>query len=148
MTKVSFGRLLTVRFQRLKTTKCFTLKNPNHIREDFAFGTSFKCFFNSGCYYTPTENDNLLAIKDFALRVPVHLLVIPETFSLRLDDMSDAQGAGEVGALVEAAIKSARTNEKDYRLVVNVGPGAGQEVFHTYTYVHVMAGREQAAPLG
>lgn len=85
------------------------------------------------------EDDDFLAFKDIAPKAPVHLLVIPKTFSPRLDEMMDAQGAAEVGALVEAAIKTARANGlHDYRLVVNVGPGAGQEVFHTH--VHILAG--------
>ena len=93
------------------------------------------------------EDENFIAIKDIAPKAPVHLLVIPKTFSPRLDEMLDAQGAGEVGALLEAAVRTARANDlKDYRLVVNVGPGAGQEVFHTH--VHIMAGWEQTAPLG
>ena len=63
-------------------------------------------------------------------------LVVPKTHSARLDEMLDAQGREEVGALVEAAIKTARANGvKDYRLVVNVGAGAGQEVFHTHVHV-------------
>jgi len=93
------------------------------------------------------EDDNFLAFKDIAPKAPVHLLVIPKTFSPRLDEMVDAQGAAEVGALVEAAVKTARANGlQDYRLVVNVGPGAGQEVFHTH--VHIMGGWEEAALLG
>ena len=93
------------------------------------------------------EDDDFIAIRDIAPKAPVHLLVIPKTPSPRLDEMLDAQGAGEVGALFAAAIKTARANGlEDYRLVVNVGPGAGQEVFHTH--VHILAGWDGPAPLG
>ncbi len=93
------------------------------------------------------EDDDFIAFRDIAPKAPVHLLVVPKTFSPRLDEMLDAQGAAEVGALLEAAVKTARANGlHDYRLVINVGPGAGQEVFHTH--VHIMAGWEGAAPLG
>ncbi len=93
------------------------------------------------------EDDDFVAFKDVAPKAPVHLLVVPKTFSPRLDEMLDAQGPADVGALLEAAIKTARANGlHDYRLVINVGPGAGQEVFHTH--VHIMAGWEEAAPLG
>lgn len=93
------------------------------------------------------EDDHFLAFKDIAPKAPVHLLVIPKTFSPRLDEMLDVQGAAAVGALVEAAVKTARANGvRDYRLVVNLGPGAGQEVFHTH--VHIMAGWDGPAPLG
>ena len=93
------------------------------------------------------EDDKFIAFKDIAPKAPVHLLVVPKTFSPRLDEMLDAQGAGDVGALLEAAVKTARENGlTDYRLVVNVGSGAGQEVFHTH--VHIMAGWDRPAPLG
>lgn len=93
------------------------------------------------------EDDKFIAFKDIAPKAPVHLLVVPKTFSPRLDEMLDAQGAGDVGALLAAAVQTARENGlTDYRLVVNVGPGAGQEVFHTH--VHIMAGWDRPAPLG
>ena len=82
------------------------------------------------------EDEHFLAFKDIQPKAPVHFLVVPKTHSARLDEMLDAQGREEVGALVEAAIKTARANGvKDYRLVVNVGAGAGQEVFHTHVHV-------------
>ena len=93
------------------------------------------------------EDDSFLAFQDIAPKAPVHLLVIPKAFSPRLDAMLDAQGAAEVGALLEAAVKTARANGLgDYRLVVNVGAGAGQEVFHTH--VHIMAGWEEGDAAG
>lgn len=92
------------------------------------------------------EDDDFVAFKDIAPKAPVHLLVVPKTFSPRLDEMLDVQGAADVGALLEAAVKTARANGlHDYRLVINVGPDAGQEVFHTH--VHIMAGWDKAAPL-
>lgn len=89
------------------------------------------------------EDSDFLAFKDIAPKAPVHLLVIPKAFSPRLDEMLDAQGAADVGALIEAAVKTARANGlRDYRLVVNIGAGAGQEVFHTH--VHILAGWEKS----
>ncbi len=93
------------------------------------------------------EDESFIAIQDIAPKAPVHLLIIPKTFSARLDEMLDAQGAEGVGALFEAAVRVARAQGlEDYRLVVNVGPGAGQEVFHTH--VHILGGRDRPAPLG
>ncbi len=82
------------------------------------------------------EDEDFLAFKDIQPKAPVHFLVVPKKHSPRLDEMLDAQSKEGVGALIEAAIKAARANDvKDYRLVVNVGAGAGQEVFHTHVHV-------------
>lgn len=85
------------------------------------------------------EDDAHLAFNDIQPKAPVHYLVVPKTHSPRLDEMLDAQGAGALGQLFEAAVKTARANNlDDYRVAVNVGPLAGQEVFHTH--VHVLGG--------
>ena len=90
------------------------------------------------------EDENFLAFKDIQPKAPIHFLVVPKTHSARLDEMLDAQGCEEVGALVEAAIKTARANGvKDYRLVVNVGAGAGQEVFHTHIHILSYEGKAE-----
>ena len=82
------------------------------------------------------EDEHFLAFKDIEPKAPVHFLVVPKERSPRLDEMLDAQGKEDVGALFEAAVKAARANGvQDYRLVVNVGAGAGQEVFHTHVHV-------------
>ena len=89
------------------------------------------------------EDDGYIAIQDIAPKAPVHLLVIPKKVSTRLDEISDA---AELGALYLIAIKVARQHLEDYRLVVNVGKGGGQEVFHTH--IHVLGGWESGSPVG
>ena len=93
------------------------------------------------------EDEHFLAFKDITPKAPVHFLVIPKEHSPRLDEMLDAQGKEDVGALFEAAVRAARANGvEDYRLVVNVGAGAGQEVFHTH--VHVLSYEGKAREVG
>ncbi len=92
------------------------------------------------------EDENYLAFKDVAPKAPVHLLVIAKTHSARLDELLDAEGPEAVGGLLAAAVRTARANGlADYRLVVNVGAGAGQEVFHTH--VHILAGHDKPRPV-
>jgi len=43
-----------------------------------------------------------------------------------------------MGRLFLTATKVARSLTNDYRVVVNVGEGGGQEVFHTH--VHILGG--------
>lgn len=92
------------------------------------------------------EDEGYLAFKDVAPKAPVHLLVIAKTHSARLDELLDAEGSEAVGALLAAAVRTARANAlTDYRLVVNLGAGAGQEVFHTH--VHILAGWDTPRPV-
>lgn len=81
------------------------------------------------------ENDRYIAIRDIAPKAPVHLLVIPKRPSARFDEITDPADLGE---LMQTAVQVARQHLSDYRLVINVGSGGGQEVFHTH--VHVMGG--------
>ena len=83
------------------------------------------------------ESDSFIAFRDIAPKAPVHVLVVPKAHSARLDDIPETEA---IGHLFQAAIRVARDslNLTDYRLVVNVGAGAGQVVFHTH--VHILGG--------
>lgn len=83
------------------------------------------------------ENDDYIAFKDINPKAPVHVLVVPKRVTARLDEITDAL---EIGTLFQTATRVARESLglSDYRLAVNVGPDAGQIVFHTH--VHVLGG--------
>jgi histidine triad (HIT) family protein len=69
----------------------------------------------------------------------VHLLVLPER---HVDTFRDVQAfeAEEAKRMLEfVAATAAQAGLEDYRVVVNVGPGAGQTVFHLHW--HVLGGR-------
>ncbi|WP_027481341.1 histidine triad nucleotide-binding protein [Deinococcus pimensis] len=87
------------------------------------------------------EDDEFIAIRDIAPKAPVHVLVIPKKVSARVDEIQDE---AEMGRLWLTATKVARSLLPDYRLVVNVGAGGGQEVFHTH--VHILGGWEGKIP--
>ena len=89
------------------------------------------------------EDDAYIAIKDISPKAPVHLLVIPKVVSTRIDEIQDE---AEMGRLMLTAIKVSRSLLADYRLIVNVGEGGGQEVFHTH--VHILGGWEDGSPVG
>ena len=89
------------------------------------------------------EDDGYIAIRDIAPKAPVHLLVIPKAVSTRLDEIVDE---AEMGRLMLTALRVARMQLVDYRLIVNVGKGGGQEVFHTH--VHILGGWDEGSPVG
>lgn len=89
------------------------------------------------------EDDDYIAINDIAPKAPVHLLVIPKAVSTRLDEIGNE---AEMGRLMLTAVKVARMQLSDYRLIVNVGRGGGQEVPHTH--VHILGGWEGGSGVG
>jgi histidine triad (HIT) family protein len=83
------------------------------------------------------EDEHHIAFKDIAPRAPIHVLVVPKKVSSRLDEIGDALELGRLFATANTVAKD-HLGLADYRLVVNVGAGAGQVVFHTH--VHIMGG--------
>jgi histidine triad (HIT) family protein len=82
--------------------------------------------------------DGFVAIADIAPAAETHLLVLPthhvDTFR-DVGAFSDAEAGRMVRFVAETA---ARAGLEDYRLIVNVGPTAGQTVFHLHW--HILAG--------
>lgn len=89
--------------------------------------------------------DGFVAIRDIAPKAPTHLLVIPERHIDTFRDIHELQ-ADEAKRLVEFVADTAReAGLEDYRVIVNVGPGAGQTVFHLHW--HILGGREMGEDL-
>ena len=82
--------------------------------------------------------DGFVAIRDNNPQAPVHLLVIPEWHIDTFREIGEFP-ADETKRMLEfVAEVAAGEGLKDYRVVVNVGPSAGQTVFHLHW--HVMGG--------
>ena len=76
-----------------------------------------------------------VAIRDINPKAPVHLLVIPEHHIDTFRDVSEL-GAGETHRMLEFIADTAReAGLEDYKVQVNVGPTAGQTVFHLHWHV-------------
>lgn len=93
------------------------------------------------------EDDRCLAFKDINPQAPVHILLIPKKPIAKLVD-SREEDRDLLGHLMLTAGAIAKDQGVDdaFRLVVNNGAGAGQEVFHLH--VHILAGRSFAWPPG
>ena len=88
------------------------------------------------------EDDLVIAIRDIAPRAPTHLLVIPERHIESLRDVAEFPPEEAKQMLDFIANTAAEAGLDDYRVIVNVGAGAGQTVFHLHW--HILGGR----PLG
>jgi histidine triad (HIT) family protein len=91
------------------------------------------------------RGDGFVAIRDIAPKAPTHLLVIPERHLETFRDIGELD-ADETKRLLEFVAETAReAGLEDYRVIVNVGPGGGQTVFHLH--VHVLGGSEMGQDL-
>ena len=76
-----------------------------------------------------------VAIRDINPQAPVHLLVIPEHHVDTFRDVSEIS-AGETHRMLEFIADTARdAGLEDYKVQVNVGPTAGQTVFHLHWHI-------------
>lgn len=79
--------------------------------------------------------DGFVAIKDIFPKADTHILVLPARHIDTLRDI-DAFPDGEAGRMLKFVAATAdKLGLEDYRVVVNVGPGGGQTVFHLHWHV-------------
>jgi histidine triad (HIT) family protein len=79
--------------------------------------------------------DGFVAIRDVDPKADVHLLVIPERHVETLRDVGEMTETEAQRMLVFVAETAREAGLRDYRVVVNVGAGAGQTVFHLHWHV-------------
>lgn len=91
------------------------------------------------------ETEDVVAFNDVNPAAPTHVLVIPRR---HIESAQDLEGddAELLFAMFDVAARLGRRLEGGWRLVTNVGPDAGQSVFHLH--FHVIGGRELGWPPG
>jgi histidine triad (HIT) family protein len=88
--------------------------------------------------------DGFVAIRDINPKADVHLLVLPERHVETFRDIAEFPPE-EAKQMLEFVARTAReAGLEDYRVLVNVGPGGGQAVFHLHW--HVLGGRIPGLP--
>ncbi len=93
------------------------------------------------------EDEQVYAFEDIHPQGPTHVLVVPKKHIRGLKE-AGAEDAELIGRcqLVAANIAREHSIEDGYRTVLNVGPRAGQSVFHLH--VHLIGGRNLHWPPG
>jgi len=93
------------------------------------------------------EDEHTYAFEDINPQAPTHVLIIPKRHVRGLKEATpeDAELIGRCH-LAAAEIARQRGIEDGYRTVLNVGPQAGQSVFHLH--VHLLGGRSLHWPPG
>jgi histidine triad (HIT) family protein len=83
--------------------------------------------------------DGFVAIRDINPQADTHLLVLPERHVDSFRDIREFPPE-EARRMLDFVAETAEvTGLEDYKIVVNVGPGAGQTVFHLHW--HVLGGK-------
>jgi histidine triad (HIT) family protein len=94
-----------------------------------------------------SEDEYTYSFEDIDPQAPTHVLVIPKKHIVGLKEAGEAD-ALLIGRCHLAAAQIARERgiEDGYRTILNVGPGAGQSVFHLH--LHLLGGRKLSWPPG
>lgn len=90
------------------------------------------------------ENDKVLAFKDLRPQASVHTLFIHREHTKDINDLmsSDPAQIADIFQAISEYTRREKFDQHGFRVVTNLGPYAGQTVFHTH--FHVLAGE----PLG
>jgi histidine triad (HIT) family protein len=88
--------------------------------------------------------DGFVAIRDINPQAETHLLVIPERHVPTFREIGEFPGE-EIKQMLEFVAETAHgAGLEDYRVVVNVGPGGGQTIFHLHW--HILGGAMMGLP--
>lgn len=86
------------------------------------------------------ENEDILAFNDINPAAPIHILVIPKKHIESLAHMQkeDEAVVGKIYGVINKIAEEKGFKDNGYRVIVNCGKDAGQEVMHLH--FHVLAG--------
>ena len=88
--------------------------------------------------------DGFVAVDDINPRADTHLLVIPERHVPSFREICEFP-PDEAKRMLDFIADTAREQGlEDYRILVNVGKGGGQTIFHLHW--HILGGRVQGLP--
>jgi histidine triad (HIT) family protein len=94
------------------------------------------------------DRGRVFAFRDVSPQAPTHILIVPKEH-IRDVSVFDESSGDLLAEMIASANELARSEGIDgsgYRLVLNLGPDAGQTVFHLH--LHVLGGRPMAWPPG
>ena len=88
------------------------------------------------------EDEEILAFNDIHPAAPIHILVIPKKHIASLAHMEDGDElvVGKMYAVMNKIAEEKGFKQDGYRVIVNCGKHAGQEVMHLH--FHLLAGAQ------
>lgn len=94
------------------------------------------------------QDDTVTVFKDINPVAPVHLLIIPNKHivSVREVQPGDEEILGKLFFAAKNTAEELGINASGYRLIINNGPDANQEIFHLH--MHLLGGDKMKHPMG
>ena len=93
------------------------------------------------------QDDDVVVFEDINPQAPHHVLIIPRRHITSVSDLTAADGPVLASIFMVAQKVASDLNlEHGYRVVANIGPDAGQAVFHLH--FHLLGGRKLRWPPG
>ncbi len=88
------------------------------------------------------EDEKYMAFKDIKPKAPIHILIIPKEHIEKLADIDDVSKnvIGDMAIIANKVAKQLGIDKTGYRIVINNGPDAGQEVYHIH--MHLLGGKK------
>ncbi len=88
------------------------------------------------------KNDKVMAFRDINPKAPVHVLIIPNKHIDARGQVvhEDASVMADILLAAKEMAKAENVAETGFRLIINFGADAGQEVDHLH--VHLLGGRK------
>ncbi len=93
------------------------------------------------------EDDKVIAFKDIQPAAPIHVLVIPKKHIEKLIDVTeeDSYLISHIYQVINKIAKDMKIEDDGFRVIVNCGKDAGQEVMHLH--FHLLAGKKLGAKI-
>jgi len=88
------------------------------------------------------EDENIIAFKDIQPAAPIHVLVIPKKHIANLLEVKEEDNylISQIYKVINKIAKDLNIEESGFRVIVNCGKDAGQEVMHIH--FHLLAGKK------
>ena len=86
------------------------------------------------------EDNRIIVFKDIQPQAPLHLLVVPKKHIPSVDHfgLEDKELIGDLFLVAQKVARDQKVSKTGYRLVFNVGRGAGQIINHLH--LHLLGG--------
>ncbi len=94
------------------------------------------------------QDELVTAFRDIHPVAPTHVLIIPNKHIPSVNDVTpeDETMLGHIYSVVRQLAVQEGIQEQGYRMIVNTGPHAGQEVYHLH--LHLIGGQRMRHPMG